>query len=323
MKNIPANNSFGRLLYSQKTDNRLSAILAICLFVFVTGWGQAVVKDANPSLLITENENLVDPLVQYELSGGAGHYNYAPSAIVDEYGICYMYLCQNSDPFKIVDYVYLYKGIPGKTGYIWQPGTEIVAPSKDGWDDCHICDPDVREFRCTYRGQSYDYIMTYLGVDQWDSKHNQIGLAFSKSLDGPWIKFDQNPLVGFEATDRWGVGQSTTVVLDENTIRLFYHKSGNTGATMVSRDIKLSNLENISLGEEKLIPNIKPNAYLSYSDKYVYLVSEVRINMSDEIPTWVGNYARFAYMPIENDIHSDDANHQQKIGNEGTRLELQ
>ncbi|MCF8226033.1 MAG: nucleoside hydrolase [Bacteroidales bacterium] len=266
-------------------------------------------EPTNPKNLIynNESENLIDPKIKYELSGGAGFYNYAPSAIIDEYGICYMYLCQNKDPFQIVDYVYLFKGIPSEHGYTWQPGTPIVSPSADGWDDCHICDPDVREFTCKYNGQTYDYIMTYLGVDQWDSKHNQIGLAFSKSLDGPWIKFDKNPLVSYERTDRWGVGQSTSVVLDENTIRLFYHKSENKDATMVARDIKLSNLDNIILGEEKLIPNIRPNAYLSYSEKNVYLVSEVRIDMSGEIPTWVGNYARFAYMPIENDIHSIDA----------------
>ena len=57
-----------------------------------------------------ENFKTIKPIIRYEISGGAGHYNYAPSAIVDKYGICYMYLCQNRDPFKIVDFIYLYKG---------------------------------------------------------------------------------------------------------------------------------------------------------------------------------------------------------------------
>lgn len=250
------------------------------------------------------HSKIIKPTVRYELSGGAGHYNYAPSAIVDKYGVCYMYLCQNRDPFEIVDYIYLYKGIPTKNGYVWQPGTMVVPPSKSGWDNCHVCDPDVREFRCTYKGETYNWIMTYLGVDRWDCNHNQIGLAVSKNIEGPWIKFDQNPIISYQDTTRWGVGQSTTIVLDSTTIRLFYHKSG----TMVCREIKLNNLEKINLGEEKLIPNIKPNAYFAYSHRNIYMVSEVRINMSKEMPTWVGNYARFAYQPIGSDIHSSKDN---------------
>src|ERR1044071_2665093 len=75
-----------------------------------------------------------DPIVQFELGGGAGHYTYAPSAIQDEFGIRYMYLCQNKNPFEIVDYLYLYKGIPTTKGYVWQKGTEVMAPSTAGWD---------------------------------------------------------------------------------------------------------------------------------------------------------------------------------------------
>ena len=57
------------------------------------------------------------PQIRYEFSGGAGHYNYAPSIIEDQYGIRYGFVCENRDPFKIVDYVYLYKGIPTEKGY--------------------------------------------------------------------------------------------------------------------------------------------------------------------------------------------------------------
>lgn len=251
----------------------------------------------------------IAPQVKYELSGGAGHYDYAPSAIVDKYGICYMFLCENKDPFKIVDHVYLYKGIPSSNGWVWQPGTEVVAPSPSGWDDCHICDPDVREFKTKYKGETYTWIMTYLGVDQWDCNHNQIGLALSKDIEGPWVKFDQNPLISYNDTTKWGVGQSTSIVIDSTTIRLFYHKSG----TMVTRDIIMNNLDHIVLGEEKFIPNIKPNAYFAYSAKNIYVVSEIRINMSHEVPTWVGNYAWFAYQPRNANIFTKE-NNWKKIG---------
>lgn len=61
------------------------------------------------------------PQIRYEFSGGAGHYNYAPSIIEDQYGIRYGFVCENRDPFKIVDYVYLYKGIPTEKGMYGNP----------------------------------------------------------------------------------------------------------------------------------------------------------------------------------------------------------
>jgi hypothetical protein len=241
----------------------------------------------------------ITPDVNYEFSGGAGHYNYAPSVIQDKYGIRYAFICQNRDPFKIVDYVYLYKGIPTKDGYKWQPGTMIVPPSENGWDNCHICDPDVREFKTTYNGETYDWIMTYLGVDQWDCNHNQIGLALSKNIEGPYIKFDKNPLVSYDNRTKWGVGQSTSVVLDSTTIRLFYSNS-NGGFTYC--DVKLDNLNDIKFGEEKKISGMGANNYPAYSQKNVYMVSERRVDMDKLIPTWVGNVSELTYIPVNEDL---------------------
>lgn len=240
--------------------------------------------------------------VQYEFGAGAGHYNYAPSTIQDEYGIRYMFMCQNKNPFEIVDYVYLTKGIPTKEGYKWQPATEIIGPSKVGWDKIHICDPDVRQFDFTYKGEEYHWIMTYLGVDQWHD-HNQIGLAFSKNIEGPYIKYDLNPLISFSDKTQWGVGQSTSIVIDSTTIRLFYSKSG---SEMNVRDIKMNILDSIEIGEEKVVPFLKPNTYFAFSDKNIYAVSEVRIDRDDKIPTWVGNYVRFVYKPRSEGLFSEE-----------------
>ena len=258
-----------------------------------------------------QNERrMITPLIQYEFSGGAGHYNYAPSIIQDQYGIRYGFICQNRDPFKIVDYVYLYKGVPTKDGYKWQPGTMILPPSENEWDNCHICDPDVREFRTTYNGETFNWIMTYLGVDQWDCNHNQIGLAFSKNIEGPYIKFDKNPLISYEGRTKWGVGQSTSIVLDSATIQLFYSNS-NGGFTY--RNIKLNNLNDIQLGEEKKIPGMGSNNYPAYSQKNVYMVSERRVEMDDLIPTWVGNVSDLRCISRNKDL-STPADQWIKIG---------
>ncbi len=253
----------------------------------------------------TKAPEMLSPQVQYELGGGAGHYNYAPSVIEDHYKIRYAFVCQNRDPFKIIDYVYLFKGIPTETGYVWQPGTRIVDPSETGWDHIHICDPDVREFTTRYHGETYSWIMTYLGVDQWFN-HNQIGLAVSKSIEGPWLKFDGNPLVSYQDTTKWGVGQSTSIVLDSTTIRLFYHSTLVKGKNFVYRDIKLNDLDNIVLGEEKYIPGMSSNSYPAFSENYMFIVSEEwrKEDYQEGIPTWVGNYSTLRYLPIDQDLSS-------------------
>ena len=169
-----------------------------------------------------------------------------------------------------MDYVYLYKGIPTEKGYVWQPGTQLIEPSETGWDNCHICDPDVREFKTTYKGETYNWTMTYLGVDRWDCNHNQIGLAISKNIEGPYIKFDRNPLVAYEDTTKWGVGQSTTIVKDSTTIQLFYHSTTENGPFCM-REIKLNDLDNIILGAEKAIPFLSANSYPAMSDKNIYI----------------------------------------------------
>ncbi len=255
----------------------------------------------------TDNGVLIVPEVKYELSGGAGHYDYAPSFIRDEYGIIYGFLCENRDPFKIVDYIYLYKGIPTENGYDWQPGTQIIAPSDTGWDNCHICDPDVREFRTVWKGETYDWIMTYLGVDQWDCCHNQIGLAVSKCIEGPYIKYDGNPIVPYEGRDKWGTGQSTTIVKNDSTIVLYYHSTTENGP-YCRREIILNDLDNIRLGEEESVPHLSPNSYPMYSGDRIYMVSEMRSPEYDRtrIPTWVGDHCRVAWMPIDGDMLSEE-----------------
>jgi hypothetical protein len=255
-------------------------------------------------------QKAVIPEVNYEFSGGAGFYNYAPSVIQDEYGVRYAYVCQNLEPFKIVDYIYLYKGIPTPKGYVWQPGTRVLDPSDLGWDINHVCDPDVRQYRTRYNGDTYEYIMTYLGTDQWDNFHNQIGLAVSKNIEGPWIKYDRNPVISSASKTTWGVGQSTSIVLNDSTLRVFY---SNSGGGFTYRDGDLRDLNKIKWSEEKFIKNMPSNNYPAFSKKNVYMVSERRENMDKLIPTWVGNVAQLYYLPLTEDL-STDGSKWHKIG---------
>jgi len=259
---------------------------------------------------VNTRDKTVVPEVNYEFSGGAGFYNYAPSVVQDEYGIRYAFVCQNLEPFKIVDYIYLYKGIPTKNGYKWQPGTRVLDPSDSGWDINHVCDPDVRKFRTSYNGQVYEYIMTYLGTDQWDNHHNQIGLAISKNIEGPYIKFDKNPIIQSESRTKWGVGQSTSVVMNDSTLRIFY---SNSDGGFTYRDMVMNDLNDIRLKEEKKIPNMGSNNFPAFSKKNIYMVSEKRVEMDSKIPTWVGNVSELTFIPIDQDL-STSAGKWKKIG---------
>jgi hypothetical protein len=141
-------------------------------------------------------------------------------------------------------------------------------------------------------------------VDQWHN-HNQIGLAFSKNIEGPYVKYDLNPLISFSDTTKWGVGQSTSIVLDSTTVQLFYSKSEVSGSVMCVRNIKLNILDSIDTGEERVVPFLYPNTYFSSSKKNMYAASEIRINQSDEIPTWVGNHVRLVYKPLSENLFTE------------------
>lgn len=281
----------------------LGAVSIINLFLF--SCTQPVDNTFFPYVTKPTESKLITPIVKFEFSGPNGHYDYAPSVIQGKDSIRYAFVCQNKDAYKIVDYIFLFKGVPIKVGldvqYKWQSEIMVLAPSETGWDNCHTCDPDVREFKTVYKNEKYNWIMTYLGVDQWDCNHNQVGLAVSKNIEGPYIKYDQNPIICSESLTTWGVGQSTTIVLDSTTIRVFYSSSA---VGFAYRDIVLSNLENIQIGEEILIPGMTSNNYPAASAKNMYLVSERWMNSTDinMTPTWVGNVAKLRYIPINQNL---------------------
>lgn len=264
-----------------------------------------------PTVTKPTESKLLTPEVKFEFSGDAGHYDYAPSVIQTKDSIRYAFVCENEDAYKVVDHIYLYKGISTKIGsevvYKWEPRVLILAPSENGWDNCHTCDPDVREFKTVYKNEKYNWIMTYLGVDQWDCNHNQIGLAVSKNIEGPFIKYDQNPIISSESLTTWGVGQSTSIVIDSTTVRVFYSSSS---IGFGYRDIVLNDLGNIQIGEEKVIPGMTSNNYPAASKKNLYLVSERWKGSADMNinPTFIGNVSKLRYIPINQDISTTEKN---------------
>ncbi len=154
-------------------------------------------------------------------------YSYAPSGIAgstERY-----YVCHSRASGDIRDDVFMVK----RSGGSVSSSASVLTASASGWDSYHICDPSVARVNAVLNGQSYAYAMFYLGNDQNCSCHNQIGVAFANSLDGPWTKNPQ-PVVAFAAgisASQWGIGQPSATTVDpaSGTVALFWTEGYSTG----------------------------------------------------------------------------------------------
>ena len=140
-------------------------------------------------------------------------YSYAPSAIAgstERY-----YTCHSRVSGDVRDHAFLTKRSGGSVA----SSASALAPSASGWDSYHLCDPSVIRVNATLGGQSYTHAMFYLANDMNCSCHNQIGVAYSNSLDGPWVRYG-SPLVPFKAgepSSDWGAGQPSATTIDANS----------------------------------------------------------------------------------------------------------
>ena len=64
----------------------------------------------------------------------------------------------------------------------------MLSPTPETWDRTHTCDPTVIKGEFKYNGETYNYLMAYLGCVPLNCKLNETGLAVAKDYNGPWIK---------------------------------------------------------------------------------------------------------------------------------------
>lgn len=179
-------------------------------------------------------------------------YAYAPAAITNA-GHTYYYSCHNDRPGVIRDHVYFTQvDRPGRPP---QRNRSVIRPGS-GWDSKHICDPTVVAATVHYRRTTYRYVMFYLGTRRANTS-NHIGVAFSKSLAGPWVKYPK-PIVTNPYTNpkMWGVGQpsATTIRPKTGEILLFYSQGGPTTGGY-RRHLTLGDMAKPKVGPAKPITN--------------------------------------------------------------------
>ncbi|MGI2296975.1 hypothetical protein [Paenibacillus sp. GXUN7292] len=187
-------------------------------------------------------------------------YNYCPAPVCTDEETMYVFYCANTQPGLVIDDIYARKG-KLRDG-LWEFGEKfrVLEPSRLGWDCIHVCDPDVIKGEFHYKGETYNWMMVFLGCDIHYSYHNQIGIAFAKQIEGPYIKYDANPIVAYEEMFHWGAGQPCILSLDgKGKFRMLYTKSIHEYERRMHitktfwRDLDFSNADNPIIGEEVLM----------------------------------------------------------------------
>lgn len=280
---------------------------------------------------------VIDPDIK---NRSEGIYNYCPSVFELEDGTRYIYYCTNINSYEIVDHIACRKGTRRLDGrYSWSEETIVLSPTSDSWDGHHTCDPSVVSGEFGYNGQSYKYLMAYLGCTSYDSQDNKIGLAVSNDPMGEFVKVGEAPFVDYEhnydidpAIFQWGVGQPSLVNMDcKSKIRMFYTRGDMHGTRMQFADFDAKNLSAPAELEQRTVTNrglVKLNGsadYLNNGD-FAYSAGEERFYAASDchpypatVPTGISDAFRITAIG-ENELESGVWNNIKEIGEEQTHF---
>ena len=246
----------------------------ICLPFILTSCGEGPSSSDGSSSISsddssqTTNEDLVElftPKVgevrkwfDHGKSGESRFYNYCPTVFVEN-NTKHIYYCSNQIEGNVTDYVAYRRGalVDNKMVYTSTENMSyLLGPTKDTWDSRHTCDPSVIKGEFKLGDETYSYLMAYLGCLTSDSTKNEVGIAYSKSPNGPWIKYDKNPIVPYDRENAaWGTGQPSLVSVDKKGTVCIFYTVGNKYATYSEvREYDLSDLNNPILKRTKKLP---------------------------------------------------------------------
>ena len=243
----------------------------------------------------------------------AQKYNYCPSYFYEDENTAYVYYCSNKFNRNITDYIAFRKGVKIKGEWYWSEKQLVLSPTENTWDSRHTCDPAVIKGEFGYNGETYNYIMTYLGCITNDCSRNEVGLAVAKQPEGPWIKCDEiNPIAKFpEEYNTWGYGQPSIVSVDKKgRVYLFYTAGLPTKTcTMVER-WDFSNLNSPKLEARGEVPRsgwlmndgsgtgFISNADFAYDSRTgaFYMIADSRPFTSPNSPSFIAEKSTVAYL---------------------------
>ena len=190
-------------------------------------------------------------------------YNYCPSIKIEN-NVEHVYYCTNKLWGNVTDHIGYRKAeiINGKVQY--SDESLVLSPTPDTWDQTHTCDPTVIKGEFKYNGETYNYLMAYLGCIPLNCKLNETGLAVAKEYGGPWVKCNGlktdgvtpiNPIVPYSDfncnENSWGTGQACLVSVDKKgRVLLFTTVSCPTGGFTNVREYDFSDINDYKLLRE-------------------------------------------------------------------------
>lgn len=193
------------------------------------------------------------------------YYNYAPAILMEGTDTMHVWFCGNGVSGNVTDYIVYRKGtLQGDGTWVFTDRELVLSSTAGTWDQRHVCDPTVIKGAFKYKGMDYGYLMSFLGCVTNDSSRNEVGIALSQSLAGPWIKVDEiNPIANYYTSEEyvddrwtWGYGQPSLVSVDESgKVILFYTKGVISGTHVHAELWDLSNLDNPVKLDEAPITN--------------------------------------------------------------------
>jgi hypothetical protein len=156
---------------------------------------------------------------------------------------------------------------------IFSDGIRVLTTTKGAWDSAQVCDPTVVEGDFSYKGNSYRYLMGYLGCATLDCTANEIGFAVSNDLR-QWTKTGR--VIEAKRDGFWGVGQPSLINYDGTTY-LFYTSGTREATTSYVEQLDCSDLENVQrLGKQQITCSydIISNADFAYDNGTLYMTCD-------------------------------------------------
>lgn len=192
-------------------------------------------------------------------------YNYAPAIVMEGNDTMHVWFCGNGESGNVTDYIVYRKGkLQGDGTWVFSERKLVLSSTAGTWDSRHVCDPTVIKGTFKYKNEDYGYLMSFLGCVTNDSSRNEVGVALSKSIEGPWVKVDEvNPIANYYTSNEytndvwtWGYGQPSLVSVDESgKVMLFYTKGVLSGTYQYVELWDLSNLDHPQKLNEAQITN--------------------------------------------------------------------
>ncbi len=258
-------------------------------------------------------EGSVDNGAMFGNEGNNNIYNYCPSMFYEDENTMHAYYCSNRDSGNITDYVAYRKGVKVGGEWYWSEKSLVLEPTENTWDERHTCDPSVIKGSFSMGGESYSYLMAYLGCITNNSMRNEVGIAVAKTPEGPWVKCSNiNPIAKYpEEYTQWGYGQPSLVSADKaGEVFLFYTAGLPTKTCQMVERWNLSNLDAPQkIFSEELTnrglyfinsttPSFISNADFAYSpnENRFYMVFDGRPFETDHEPSFLSSVSRIAYL---------------------------